>query len=451
MSTFDEVLADVRRGTILPAYLLTGSEEQVLRDAARTLVEEIVPEADRSFNLARHDGTGRPSEIADDLCSVSLLGGRRVVLVLGATFLASGKDLARSVLDLVDLWDKGREADSTRRAVALFSEAGFSRDDLAKGTKKSLAAFKRSFGLVVEKGDPVDSWRAALHARLVETDREIPPPSGGPAVLEAVIREGRAGANTLVVTARKADRSLGLVRAIREVGTGISLDVGIGRQADRFVEATFDDFAREAGLALEGAARASVIGRLRPDREAIRLEVDKLATFADGARLGSEDVERLVPSARDDPAFLLQGSLAERDLDDTLRRSRTLLRAARDPGGEAIRLVGMLASEVRRLIRARALLAGPLRGFSAHTSSRDFESRIFPSLSEQEGAGPLASGHPFRAYRTFQGALRYRGRELIAMLRGLAGLDRALKSSPADPELLLERFLVNHLAPGAER
>lgn len=121
----EQLLAQIGQGKALPAYLLTGEAEQSLRDAARTIAYAIVPEVDRSFNLVKYDGAAaRPSEVADDLCSVSMLGGRRVVLVLGATFLSGKRDQAELVDQLAELWEQGREDESTRKAVVLFSEAG---------------------------------------------------------------------------------------------------------------------------------------------------------------------------------------------------------------------------------------------------------------------------------------------------------------------------------------
>ncbi len=74
-------------------------------------------------------------------------------------------------------------------------------------------------------------------------------------------------------------------------------------------------------------------------------------------------------------------------------------------------------------------------------------------LGDLPEARALTSGHPFRCYRTFQGALRYHTLELVRLLRGFAALDRALKSAPTDPALLLERLLVENLAtaPRTER
>ncbi len=449
----DELVAQAAKGKVLPAYLITGDAEQSLRDAARRLAYAIVSEADRTFNLVKYDGAStRPSEVADDLCSTSLLGGRRVILVLGATFLAGKRDQAELVTELVDLWEQGREEDSARKAVVLFSEAGFSLVNLARGQQKALDEFHKAFGLAVKRGDRVDQWRAALHARLARDGRDIPPPSGGVPLLTATLASGRADVNTLIITARKVERTHPVAREIRERGAALSLDVAPGKEADRQVAITLDRLLASSRLRLPPDARAALLERVPPDPERVSREVEKLAAYAgEGGTVDLETLSLLVARDREDPIYLLQGSLGDRNLGEALARVRTLLSGGDgDEMGQVLRLVAALASETRRLLRARVLIDGPLGGrFQRATSSRDFENRIFPLLADLEGAGSLASGHPFRCYRTFQGALRYQAADLVRILRALAGLDRALKSTPGNPELLLERFLIDALGTPA--
>lgn len=446
----DELLAQIAQGKPLPAYLLTGEAEQGLRDAARRIANAIVPEADRSFNLVKYDGgTTRPSEVADDLCSVSMLGGRRVVLVLGAPFLAGKKDQAELVDELVDLWEQGREDESTRKAVVLLSEAGLSLADVAKGTKGALDELNKVLGTAITRGDRIDRWRAALHARLERDGREIPPPSGGIPLLTAALASGRASANTLVITARKVERTHPVVREIKQHGAVLSLDVAPGKEGDRQMAAVLDRLLATMGVRIQGDARATLLDRVPPDPERLAREVEKLAIHAgDSRNIDAEAVAVLVARDREDPIFLLQGSLGDRNVAETLSRVRALLAGGDgDSVGAVLRILAAIASETRRLLRARLLIDGPLASrVQRSTSSREFESRIFPTLGDLPGAGPLASGHPFRCYRTFQGAFRYHAAELVRMLRALAALDRALKSTPGDGALLLERFLVESMA-----
>ncbi len=445
-----EILAQIAQGKVLPAYLLTGEAEQPLREAARRIANAIVPEADRSFNLVKYDGgTTRPSEVADDLCSVSMLGGRRVVLVLGAPFLSGKKDQAELVDELVDLWAQGREDESARKAVVLLSEAGLSLADLAKGTKAALDELNKVLGTSIARGDRVDQWRAALHARLVRDGRDIPPPSGGIPLLTSALASGRASANTLVVTARKVERTHPVVREIKQHGAVLSLDVAPGKEGDRQMAAVLDRLLADAGLRIHGDARVALLDRVPPDPERLAREVEKLALYVGDSRtIDADAVGALVPRDREDPIFLLQGSLGDRNVGEALARVRALLAGGDgDSVGAVLRILAAIASETRRLLRARLLIDGPLASrVQRSTSSRDFENRVFPTLAELPGAGPLAAGHPFRCYRTFQGAFRYHTGELVRMLRGLAALDRALKSTPGDSALLLERFLVDSMA-----
>ncbi|MBK7978370.1 MAG: hypothetical protein IPK07_35755 [Deltaproteobacteria bacterium] len=398
----------------------------------------------------KYDGAAaRPSEVADDLCSVSMLGGRRVVLVLGATFLSGKRDQAELVDQLAELWEQGREDESTRKAVVLFSEAGLSLADIAKGTKGALDEINKVLGTTIARGDRIDRWRAAIHARLERDRREIPPASGGIPLLTSALASGRASANTLVITARKVERTHPVVREIKQQGAVLSLDVAPGKEGDRQMAGVLDRLLATTGLRIQSDARAALLDRVPPDPERLAREVEKLALYVGDSRtIDAEAVGALVARDREDPIFLLQGSLGDRNVADALARVRALLAGGDgDSVGAVLRILAAIASETRRLLRARLLIDGPLASrLQRSTSSREFESRIFPGLSELPGAGSLASGHPFRCYRTFQGAFRYHASELVRMLRGLAALDRALKSTPGDATLLLERFLVDAMS-----
>jgi DNA polymerase-3 subunit delta len=158
-------------------------------------------------------------------------------------------------------------------------------------------------------------------------------------------------------------------------------------------------------------------------------EVDKIATWANGADVTEADVEALVAPRAGSPPWALTDAWGARDVGGVLRAAEHMLDRTGDPLSRTIpRLVGSLTTHVRR----------------ARTAHRLDEQ----GMSPQEAAPLLGMRHQFPAQKLFAQVRNYSAEELDSALIRLAELDHALKGgSRLANELELERALVEITVP----
>jgi DNA polymerase-3 subunit delta len=153
-------------------------------------------------------------------------------------------------------------------------------------------------------------------------------------------------------------------------------------------------------------------------------EVDKIATWANGAEVTEADVEALVAPRADSPPWTLTDAWGARDVGAVLGAAERMLDRTPEPLSRTIpRLVGSLTNHVRRARLAHRL---------------DEQ-----GMSPQEAAPLLGLRHQFPAQKLFGQVRNFSAEELDSALIRLAELDRALKGgSRLANELELELALV---------
>jgi DNA polymerase-3 subunit delta len=152
-------------------------------------------------------------------------------------------------------------------------------------------------------------------------------------------------------------------------------------------------------------------------------EVEKIATWADGAEVTEADVEALVAPRAGSPPWTLTDAWGARDVGGVLRATERMLDRTADPVSRVIpRLVGSLTNHVRRARQAQRL---------------DEQGITAAEAASKLGIKPYPAQKLYAQVRNFSGA------ELDAALIRLAVLDEALKGgSRLANELELERALV---------
>jgi len=112
-------------------------------------------------------------------------------------------------------------------------------------------------------------------------------------------------------------------------------------------------------------------------------------------------------------------------------------------GEHPLRLLGTVASEVRRLLSARQLLETDFaRLWKRGMSYQQFQQTILP-----QGA-PLLTRSPYADYMCFQRAERFSVADLRAYMEGIFDADFRLKSSGGQPRLVLEKLLLGMCLSG---
>jgi DNA polymerase III subunit delta len=287
-------------------------------------------------------------------------------------------------------------------AVELLEAAATSGDD-AVAACNVLGLFGAGTRLVIVEG--VESWKAA-DAKAVAAYLKSPAPG-----------------TTLALVAGELKKDAPIAKAAAAAGDVLVWDV-TARALPRWVA---DQFKLHDAKAEPEACRL-LVELVGDDLYELAGEVEKVATWADGAEVTEADIETLVSPRAGSPPWNLTDAWGARDVGGVLREAEKMLDRTGDPVSRTIpRLVGSLT---RHLQRARA----------AHRLDEQ-------GLSPQEAASRLGL-KPFPAQKLFGQVRNFSRAELDDALVRLAELDHALKGgSRLANELELERALVDITQP----
>ena len=432
-------LEEIRAGKARAVYLIEG-DEFLCRSAAREIAEALVPEASRELNLVVLDSGASARRVAEELRTVPMFRGEKAVWVQPAEFLAPRKAARGNPFAKIrDLWGAGKQKEAARRLLALAGRVGFPLAGLAD----------RSHGDWEAAGVELDRSDLEIVAQAAElaAAEGLEIPEADTRLLETLLEAGLPGGHHLVAAVEELDRASPLGKLCLSKGLRIerTLEVAAGPRG-RTGPADVRELARELlaplGKEISPEAARLLVSRAGGDARTLAGELEKLASYVGEAKtIAPEDVVELVPQVASENFFALSNALEARDVKALLSAIESEL--SRDTHELAI--LGGLASAVRGLLAMRCQLGETARA----PSYPEFERRIWPKLQEADKAAGRKSGHPFRAFKRAEGAMRYGRRELAAALVQLAEADRGIKRG-MDARGWLTRAAVG-LAGPAER
>ncbi|MEW6268012.1 MAG: DNA polymerase III subunit delta, partial [Thermodesulfobacteriota bacterium] len=208
----------------------------------------------------------------------------------------------------------------------------------------------------------------------------------------------------LVLLATEPDMRKTLFAALAKRDLVRRLELGAPRDAAgtrRALIALVDEMASELGVRFAPQAAEALVEHVGNEPQVLARELEKLALRYGAAPVSPEQVLDTVSGERSLTAFALEGALRDR----RVAHAVAALRRALGQGDRPELLVGQIASELRALLRARALLDAGL--------DEDAAKRAF-------GGG--------RGFYVVPRARNYRRRELERALRELAEVDIAAKT-----------------------
>ena len=437
----DALLADARRQPA-PVYLLIGEPFQI-EPLARSLIDLLVPPDRRSLSLELYDGRSAAiGPILDSLRTPSLLAGTKVIWVREPSLFLSSEKRSDVTAALFAAWDEDRAVDAAEKLLALAALAGWTQDDLAAADFRGLSGADATalFGRSIDprEGEALDSIRAVCSERGLGV-AAFRDESGQ---LEAFLNAGVQPDTVLIFTASAADRRKRIVKTIAEKGVVAEFTVArerSGALSQESVDALIDRIAGGAGKRVDPAARQLLQRRAGAHAGLFAAEVEKICLYVgDAAAIKEADVRASVRDLAESWVFDFTKALAQRQAGPAL----TLLRSLFDQGDHPLRLLAVIARELRLMLLARDCLAGSLAStWTPRTSYTVFRDRLLPQLSESEREA-LGNLHPYVLYQCLQNASRTTVSALQRGILNLQELDVLFKSSAADPCLRLEAFVL---------
>jgi len=426
----EDVLAEAKAGTVEPLYLLWG-EEYLVRRGADELVKVLLPDASAGLNFAVLDAAS-PREVAQELATLPLFPGRKVVLVRDPEFLAPKKGRGDALGKAREAWKAGKRKEGARRLLALAARAGWGADQLDPGASgaPSVEDWKEELNVDLAEADLVFLKEVATFCR----EERISAPEGDASALLELLQKGVPKGHALVLAASEVDAKSPLVKFALDKGQVVERKVA-ARHKDFEIEPLAAEFLKPFKKKLGKGAAEQLKERIGGNVRLLQSELEKLATYAEGSTIESSDVTLLVAHTREEEYFELSEALQNRSLKSALAYAED----AMGQGTHALQLLGAVASVTRGMLENHERLEKYAAG-GLPRSFPDFKSRVFPRIEEEAKAAKGKAPHPYAAFLAMQGAARYKRRELLDALVACAEADLSLKSS-ANGKLVIERLL----------
>jgi DNA polymerase-3 subunit delta len=426
-----------------PVYLLVGEPFQT-ESVAHALIDVMVPTQYRSFNLEMYHGRTTPiGSILDSLRMRGLFPGTKVVWVREPTLFLSAEKRADISSTLFAAWGEERHADAAERLLTLAAMAGWTPDRFAEVDWATLSEtnLKDLLGRAAEADER--QVLGAVRAYCADRRLTVSDYRDESGLLEDFVKAGVPPGAVLIFTAAAVDHRKRIVKTIGETGTVLELTLErerSGALSDQSIDRVIDDVLRRSGKRLAPAARKLIHQRSGADAAGLAIEVEKLCLYVGEVQdINDEDVRQSFRDLAESWVFDFTKAFSQRDAGTAVRLVRGLFAQGEHP----LRLLALIARELRILLLAGDCLTGALAGkWGPRVSFATFRDRLWPEVSE-ETQKAFAGVHPYVVYLAVQNASRTDTSDLQRGVFQLQQLDIKLKSSAGDPRILFEAFVLD--------
>lgn len=445
-----KVLADLNKGVILPCYLLCGHNEYLISETLNKILDLIIPQADRDFGLFYLEGESADfDDLIEHVLTPSLLGTRKVVVVRNTTFFASRENLAELIEKI-----RGNLDVYPDKAVKYFFTfmkiSGFKWEDLQGDGWKRISDEQWQKIVEGDAGDNRDKWLPRILDISVNLGIAAKTGIDRAEQLGGLFSSGLPAGNCVIFTAQSVDKRKKLYKIIEEVGTVLHFEE---LKTESALRESFREEAQkllaDSGKYLSDAAWMA-LGRKTGFQPRNTLnELQKLIYFVgDRPSIEDKDVNEVVGKTKEDVIFELTAALSEKNQQAAL----TSLQALLNQGIHYLVIFSMIGREIRFLLQARILVASKKLPKIDNTMEYGrFQKHIYPTLqqlakTQEAREDQLIKKHPYVIFNALRNCGRFSYPALVSLLDELVEIDRAMKSSAAEPKILLENFLVKACA-----
>jgi DNA polymerase-3 subunit delta len=429
------VIGDIKTDKGPPLLLVFGDDLQV-QETCNTIINLLVPEGQRSFNLERFDGR----VVTWDRLEASLLTppffpGKKVLWVENVPYFFSREQKGELGEQVLRLWSEGKRDEAGKLLLDLLAVEGWTQEqwdqleslssgpiiellDLerpdARNEAEALLTYCRSRGM------NLGARRGAEDQRLVEW-----------------LERGLPDWNFILLTAVQVDRRTRLYKRLEEIGAAFYIGVERDRSG-KVNRETLTEFIiqrlRIAGKTLDSRARELILVRASDDLRRLSQELEKLALYVgERTSIRAEDVTAIFTDEGEDWIFDLTKAIGDREAVAALAHLGRLIAQGEHP----LKLLGMIAGEVRRLFSARQLLENELRDCwrRGMTYPQYQQSGITQRI-------PMLTRNPYADYMCLQRADKFSIDSLRHYMDEIYAADLYLKSSGGNPRLVMERLIL---------
>jgi DNA polymerase-3 subunit delta len=431
---FDTFLTEVGKGNGPALVLLFGDDLQV-QSACKSLIDVVVPPDQREFNFERFEGRSASwDQIESSLLTPPFLPGKKLVWVENAPYFLSRESKTELGEKIMQLWRDDKKDDAGKLLLNLLAIQGWSQERWDQLEPSKDAAVELLGAQDHEDREAAEALVAYCKIRGLEL-------KGGGESEENAIRKfltaGLPSWDFLLLTALQVDRRTRLYKHFEENGAIFFL----GLERDRYGKISRDNLRefidRQLSLTskrIEPRARELILLRAGDDLRTLQQELNKLVLYVgEQAVIRADDVETIFADQVEGWIFDLTRLIAARNATAALRQLGRLI----VQGDHPLKLLSTVAAEVRKLLSARQMLESDLRGrWKRGMTYKQFENAVFESKTT------LLTRNPYADYLCFQRAETFSLPELLSDMRDIHDADLRLKSSGANPKLVMERLIL---------
>jgi len=436
------LLKQVEKGRTAPVYLLAG-DPYLTQEVHQQLIDRLIPEEVRSFNLEVLDGEKEdlPS-ILEHLQTFPFFPGRKVVSVRNPIQVLPAEKEDRLWKKAEEAWQKGQADRCDTYLLTLFRNAGLSLHDVQEGLNGEAGSLARK--ILPEKESALPPW---FKEALQHLPKERLGPSSGDhpdQLLESALKKGFPKNHLLILLTETLPGKKKILKILEEYGIVIDLSLKQAKKGEQ--TAALKSYLRERllkeGGTIHPQAEALLLERVGAEVFLLEMEIQKLLSYlGDRKQILPKDISEVVGAGREEPLYELTAFLGDRNPEQGLRVLRQLWQQGYNP----LQILTGIINAFRRFLVAHELLqrASDLpqqswRDFSA------FSARVMPRLKQAPLPEHLSKTHPYVLFNTLKAANNFTREELLTALKALHETDRLLKTSGTTPAFLLEDFVLSH-------
>lgn len=288
--------------------------------------------------------------------------------------------------------------------------------------------------------------------------------------LARFIEKGIPDNTRLVVSSDGCDKLSSFFRIIAEKGAVVDCTVPQGaRKSDlneqmKLLRHTAEAVLTAEGKKLDKTAFQKLMDLTGFDPDTFADNLKKLASYT-GDRTGItvKDVDAVVRRTKKDPIFEFTNAVCDKNLESSL----FYLNSLESAGFHPLQILKALTNQIRKLFAAGCFIEHPHTGnASGWTKGQDFntfkqktvpniqayEARISEKTREWGKTTDLLilsnPNNPYPVYQTLKKADNFSMQELKTALSVLCDIDHDMKTSAADPGLLIKNFIVTICSNG---
>jgi DNA polymerase III subunit delta len=431
---FDTFLTDVQKGDGPASVLLFGDDLEV-QSACKSLIDVVVPPDQREFNLERFDGRSALwDQIESSLLTPPFLPGKKLVWIENAPYFFSRENKTELGKRIIQLWRDDKKDDAGKLLVDLIALEGWSQKQWEQlEPSRDTAVFELLQAKDQDDREATDALVAYCKSRGLELKEARESEENA---IRKLLNGGLPSWDFLLLTTSQVDRRTRLYKQFEENGAIFFL----GLERDRYGKISRDKLRefidRQLSLSkkrVEPQARELILLRAGDDVRTLQQELDKLLLYiGDDTVIRADNVETIFADQSEGWIFDLTRFIAARNATAALCQLNRLIAQ----GDHPLKLLSTLAAEVRKLLSARQILDSDLRGrWKPGMNYKQFEHAIV------DPGATLLTRSPYADYLCFQRAETFSFAELLSYLHSIHDTDLRLKSSGANPKLVMERLI----------